>query len=325
MKKSLLYILALMALAAITYFVLQHKEVPMANADFSIADTSDISKIFLADMPGNTITLKRDAKGWSLNDSMRANDIRVWNVVDVMMNAKPVQPVPNSMTGMVVKGLSSGGVKVEIYNNKNRKIRSLIMGGTVQSGIGNYAKVEGLEDAYIYRIPNFDSDLLPNFDTDIEKWRTKRVITKNEADLKSVTLYYDLAKDSSFTILKENNAFKIKTSKQQFDGDDKKCKIYFKLFKAINCVGFINDIKDKDSIYKSGLQYGYVVLTDQNDQQDSLQLVHFQADQRVKSWKEINGKYFDMEYLYGKNKAGNFILNLNNFAPVLSTPSYLAK
>lgn len=325
MKKNLVYVLALCIAAGLTFWVLNKKEKPFAQADFSIKDTANISKIFLADMAGNTIKVVRDKKGWSLNDSMRANAIRVWNVIDVMMHAKPTQPLPDAMITMAVHGLSSGGIKVEVYDRDNKKIRSMIVGGALADNSGNYIKVDGLEKAYIYKIPNFDSDLLPNFDTDLDDWRSRTVLQIAPQDLKAVDIFYDQNIDSSFHIERNGNGYAITNGANKYTGDEKKCKKYFELFGRVNCVGFISNINNLDSVYQNGLRFGTLVTTTQANQKDSTILVYYQADQRAKSWKQIGNKYFDMEYLYGRNAEGSFVLKTSNFASILSTPSYLAK
>lgn len=323
MKKSVLYLLALLALGAITYYLITKKDTAIhQNADFSIQDTADISKIFLADITGNKIILRRNEKGWSVNDSFLASPIRVWNVLDVMMNARPTQPVPSDMLKTAASNLSGYGIKVEVYNLANEKIRDVIIGGSIPSGVGNYGKVAQNPDAYIYSIPEFDADLYPNLDLDLLKWRDRAILSVSNEEFKEVSINYSRVQDSTYTLTKLEQGYQINHSGNTFPADLKRSKLYSDEFKKISCVGFINDLKEKDSIFSNGTKFGDLIVRKQNGKQDSLALFYFAADQRVKKAQEIENVVMDMEYLFATDGKDAFILNTNKFAQVLKQPSY---
>jgi hypothetical protein len=324
MKKTIFYLALLVALAATTYFVLKNsKPKPFGNADFSITDTAQVGKIFLVDMQGNSIKATRAASGWKLNDSLSLSTSRLASVFDFLTNVKPTQVVPEGMLNTVAKGLATNGIKVEVYNLQNEKMRSMIVGGTIDGQVGNYIKVEGVEKAHFYKIPGYESDLFPNVSTELEPWLNKYIYTYAADSIAQVSVFYSIDPDSSFVI--QNSGDKKKISARYTSGSctEQKGKSFFKQFEKIPCVGYINNTIGADSIFTKGLPFGNIVTQLKNGTIDTVQLVYYKADQRSKTPKLYKGVPVDMEYFYGRRKNNKFILTTSTLAKILSTPSFM--
>ena len=118
MRKNIIYLLIVSVLAFATYWFVFREDgqsFSQSEANFTVSDTSKISKIFMTDIQGNTVTLSRKDKEWLLNNKYIAN----WDMVNLLLtalkNQKPEQPVPANYHDKVVKDLATSHVKVEVY------------------------------------------------------------------------------------------------------------------------------------------------------------------------------------------------------------------
>ena len=76
MKKNLIALIILAVLAAVAYYVYIERgsgTIKPELRDFAVKDTSAITKIFLADKFGATVTLEREDVGeWTVNEDYKA-------------------------------------------------------------------------------------------------------------------------------------------------------------------------------------------------------------------------------------------------------------
>jgi hypothetical protein len=317
MKKYLLYII-LLALSLLTYYLFTKKSSTYEDAKITIEDVSKIEKIFLADVQGNTITAVKQGNSWRVNDSFEANMSAIENIFDVLQHAEAKQPVPQSMNNTVIKNLSVNGIKVEIYGANNKKIETFTVSGTLQEKVGNVFYKTGANGPFIYKIGQFDSDLSKNFFTSIKDWRSKKAFSTSADSIKSITVFYNLHQDTSFTITKTGIDFELKDLKNNLIPHTRSKAIdYFKVMNKLYCLAFLNDIIDAPTVRKSKIPYGYIATTSVSGFRDTLHLAFYNIDERTRAVRTEDGKQYDADYFYGYKNNDVMLLPVSMFKNVL--------
>lgn len=195
-KKNVIYLIIAIVLVVISVFVILYENgVFRANGKsgpsstiFAIEDTSRVSKIFLADMHGNTVLLTKTPHGWTVNDSLTAMPEKIGGILSTMQNIRVRQSVAKTAQNNVNSVLSINSVKVEIYEkkplftifgikffDKERKTKSYYMGPATQDNVANFAYLEGTDEPYIVHIPGFRGFLTPQYSQFPLEWITHRI------------------------------------------------------------------------------------------------------------------------------------------------------
>ena len=97
--------------------------------NFAVNDTASISKIFIADKSGATITLDRMGGNWIVNNKYDVPKIRIATILNAIRQLEFQRYVPKDAFETVVKNLATTGVKVEIYGDKKALIKTYTIGG----------------------------------------------------------------------------------------------------------------------------------------------------------------------------------------------------
>jgi Domain of unknown function (DUF4340) len=326
MKKIVILLLVLIAIAIATYIALQPSKGMNTNADISIKDTSDVAKLFLSDMQGHKIIITKTKENWLLNDSLVARKDGVQSILETLSRIKPMQPVPASAHNNIVNQLSATGVKVELFDAENKVLTSFTIGGSNNDGTGNYIYKKDCDRPYIYKKGGFIGDLSSAFFTDLDEWKSREIIKNNPNEIEKISVYYAQNKDSSFYIEQSKSEVKM-----GYDNgtpivfSNTKIKDYLKEFSSQYCTSYENRLLTKDSIIKQGEPYGHIAIKTIGKPMDTLHLVFFKANQKASSVREINGRYFDQEFLLAYSKKDLSVVPTSSFSKLLARPGYFAK
>jgi hypothetical protein len=256
MAKTIIYIVVLAVLGfGVYYFLFSERNVfGRDDAGFQIADTANISKIFLADKDGNTITLERMRNGWMLNNKYTAMQSPVNTLLQTLATQIPSYPVPSTMYNNVVKILAATGIKVELYKG-DKKFCVFYLGGQANNLAGTYMLMEGSKKPYVVQVPGFDGYLTPRYSTQIADWRDRTVCNIPSEELKTVTVKYLETPLNSYTLTQIDTAHinvdadSALIKGQQFN--KRRAKVYTKFFEALYHEGYINGATGLDSTIKS--------------------------------------------------------------------------
>ncbi len=223
MKKRNVYLILSLALVLITVLViLSEKKVIFSDEDdtelyaFSVADTSTVTKIFMADMAGGKVLLSRSPEGWMVNDSTKAMTITVEELLGILKNIIIKESVPKTAQENINKMIALKSVKVEVYQNapkftlfnipffvKERNTKTLYIGEAVQTHTANYAVLEGLDEPYIVGMMGFRGFLTPKFSTKYEDWVSKTIFDTKITRIQSFESIDLKNPEESFKISKE--------------------------------------------------------------------------------------------------------------------------
>lgn len=200
MKKNLLYAAVLVVLLGLAWWLTQKDDrstLSPEEADFSVADTSTIDKLFIADKSGQTILLEKVTPGqWTVNKRYIARPDAIEYVLSTLLRMEVKAPVPRAAVENIKKQLSTIGKKVEIYSG-GKKIDVIYVGGATIDSRGTYVIKEKAELPYIVHIPGWEGYLSPRFFTNLEEWRERIVLRLNPDSIAEINAnFIDSAQQS---------------------------------------------------------------------------------------------------------------------------------
>lgn len=289
MRKTVLYIVLLAVLGAgVWYFVFKEKDAFSGDeAGFKIEDTASISKIFMADKRGRTVTLERKKDGWQLNGQYKVIISTVNTLLSTLHRQVAIYPVNNNAYNNVVTQLAGSGIKVEIYDNDGDKMRVFYVGGQANENAGTYMLMDGAEQPYVVQIPGFSGYITPRYSTDITDWRDRTVIDVPQSQLASVSIKYDLEPLNNFTLKKNaDGQFSIDADQQLMNANrlnKRRTESYSKFFEKLYSEGYINGVIKLDSIISSVPKYSTIDVTSSGGQIEHVDVYLMPLNKRSKN------------------------------------------
>ena len=215
-KKKTRLIVVLIALIAVFIAVNNNSTSTLNDKDsnFSVRDTTSVTKIFMADNGVNEVLLKRTQHGWLLNKKFPVNKRSVDFLLETIKKIKVKAPVSKASRNNVVKRLAGSSVKVEIYQyvprinlfNKvklfyhEKRTKVFFVGDVTQNNLGTYMLMEGAENPYIVYIPGFRGFVSVRFSPKPDDWKSHVVFNKNLSDIKSVEIINNKKPNESFNV-----------------------------------------------------------------------------------------------------------------------------
>lgn len=194
-KTNILLLLATLILGGTAYYFIQknNKTSNLEGYDFNFAvkDTANIGKIFLADRQGKQITLKRLSQSvWSVNDSYRARPDAVKNLLSTINRVELMYRLARAGVKNVVEDIATNGIKVEIYDTRNQKMKVYYVGGENNNADGTHFMMEDANEPYVVHIPNFQGTLRVRYFTELLDWRDRNIFTEDVEDIEALSVEY---------------------------------------------------------------------------------------------------------------------------------------
>ena len=236
-------------MAALIWFLFnKNKSTISVENNFAISDTSLVSKIFIADRHGTTITLNRIDKNWVVNNKYGVRKDAINTILATINQIRIQRPVTNNAFDNVIKNLSTTGVKIEIYLNKETPNKVYTIGSSTPNHLGTYMFLVGSETPFIVHIPFFNGFLSPRYGIQGNKineknWRTTNIFSLQAEKIIKVTLNHINNPAKSFTF---NTGSKILRNNlgDEVSFNHENVLQFLNAFKLLNCESF-KDEKEK--------------------------------------------------------------------------------
>ncbi|HIE72996.1 MAG TPA: hypothetical protein EYQ06_01770, partial [Flavobacteriales bacterium] len=149
--------------------------------NFAVTDTASITKIFIADLKGNSISLDRMENNWQINNRHKVRNNAMNIILKTIKNISVQRPVSESSYNRVIKDLATNGVKIEIYQTLNKKpTKTYTIGSNTPDHTGTYMLLANQEQPYIMYIIGFNGIMGPRYglqgqEVNINVWRDKNI------------------------------------------------------------------------------------------------------------------------------------------------------
>lgn len=184
-KKRIILPAILLLLAALAWWLWRSDRgstlaAPLAN--FAVADTSKVTRIFVADLDGKTVDIVRGGSptGWRVNDMDDARLSNVTLALKTFLRVEVRSPVPKSAEANVLRVMSATGKRVEIYEGGRKPSKIWYVGHATQDHFGTFMLLEipgkGRSSVpFITGMSGFTGHLSSRFHTDLDEWRSTRL------------------------------------------------------------------------------------------------------------------------------------------------------
>ncbi|MBL7718329.1 MAG: DUF4340 domain-containing protein [Flavipsychrobacter sp.] len=289
MKKTLLYLLILAVLAGGAYLVLKEKDggYAKADSDFNISDTAGIGKVYLAAMNGETILIERDADGWKLNKDYRALQSTVNSLLGTLRQQVGKHPAAGSAHNSIVKSLAGSGVKVEVYDRANKKIREFYVGGETRDYDGSYMLMAGSQTPFVVEIPGFPGYLSPRYTTDFHDWRDRSIFLLKREEISRVSLEYPGEPLNSFVVMQDANG-KITTQVDPVvslnnEMNVKRIEMFLTFFEKVYAEGFATGVDNLPAILDTVPKKAIIDVTDRKGRAHHIDIYWMPVNRRSRN------------------------------------------
>ena len=183
--KSNLHILVILVIVTVFTFLLWKMQEGAngdlsseASTDFAIADTSLVTKIFIAGTNGGSVLLERssETRFWTLNGKYLARKDATDLLLKTFARAEVKSAVPELQRSTVIRNFAGSGKKVEIYLGEDLPVKTWYIGTATPSHTGTYMLLETPEEGksqepFVVHLEGFVGFLSTRFFTDETEWR----------------------------------------------------------------------------------------------------------------------------------------------------------
>ena len=311
-RKHIFIILAIILLLIVLLWQMRFKNSDSSLAyNFAVSDTASISKIFIADMKGNSISLDKTENNWQINNryEVRNNSMKI--ILQTIKNISVQRPVSESRYNKVIKDLATNGVKIEIYQNREEKpTKTYTIGNNTTDHSGTYMLLKNQEQPYIMHIIGFNGILGPRYGLQGQEvsatiWRDRNIFKLKAEEIKSLQLINEKGMDSSFTIKNERGNLTLFDFQQiEINSQQETLLSYLNLFQNINCESFKDESVREKLVDEKKL---YTFIIGHQNGMDSLSIYQMRDKEKPKTEAE---KY-TVERMYATLNSGDIMLIQN--------------
>lgn len=348
MRKNRLIIIITIILALIaTYFIFKTTSGTLSKklSDFSVTDSSAVTKVFLSDKENNSVLLEKKSTGnWQVNGKYKATNDGINVLLKTFMRLEVKEPVAKSARNNVIKRIAAIGTKVEIYQKAYRinvfgihlfphekLVKTYYVGDATQNLKGTYMLMEGAEEPFIMHLPGFNGFLSSRYSTLEKDWRDHTIFNLALTDIKSVKLEFQEEPEKSYKINAVGNGKYELTSlfKNQLINDYDTILLldYLLGFEGINYETSISDNKthNKDSIIKS-TPFHILTVTDNSGKVNTIKTFH-KAPNEGETEFDGTPTLYDKDRLYAQfNNGKDFgLIQFYVFDKILRPVTYFLK
>lgn len=216
-KNRSLFIIALILVIIGVLFIVNQRYTTLDDAEsgFAISDTSNVTKIFMADKNNRSVTLSKEAVGqWVINGDHLAHNYNIGMILKTLKELTVRYPVPLAARDNVIKRLASIARKVEVYQMEYRinlfdKIklfphekltRTYYVGDATPDNMGTFILMEGAEQPYVVFMPSLRGFVYTRYSTDEDDWRDQTIFQTPLQDIASVEIEFKEHPEESFRV-----------------------------------------------------------------------------------------------------------------------------
>jgi hypothetical protein len=230
MKKNrvtLIITLILLLAAVILIVTNSYTTLKKKVSDFSVQDTTIVTKLFLADKNNNEVTLTRSYYGtWLVNGKYLAQEAKISSFLKTLKDLEVRSPVALAARNNVLTRMAAIGKKIEIYQvvpriNLFNKIRlfphekltkTYYIGDVTQDNQGTFMLMKGAEEPYVVHIPGFRGFVSSRYSTNVSDWRDYTVFKSKLNEILSIKVEFPLQQEQSYQFdLPDNKHIDLKS------------------------------------------------------------------------------------------------------------------
>ncbi len=245
-KKQFFYLKLIMLIVLLPGCISSDKKSTITDDNnFEVSDTASVSKIFIADRIGTSITLHRAGNNWLVNNKYEVRKDAITTILNTIQQIRIQRPVPKNAFKTVIKTLATTGIKVEIYSDNEMPIKTYTIGNSTANHLGTYMLLANAETPFIVHIPSFNGFLSPRYGIQGKKisennWRATTVFKLNSTKIKTISVNNIQKPEQSFRLNTQPiTLFNHKGEEVRLE--EEKVLQLLNSFKLLNCESYIDE------------------------------------------------------------------------------------
>lgn len=253
-----------------------------AERAFAVRDIEEVAKVFLADRRGNTTLLIQEKNHWTVNNRYRANPNAIENLLNTIQKVEIKYKPPQAAVKQMVANLATEGIKVMIYDQTDRLLKSYYVGGATGDELGTYLIMEGYEQPYVGHLPGWTGNIRFRYNLKGEDWRDKTVFEYDLGEITMLSIAYPTQPQHSFRLKRDGKDFFLnKTSDESGTSgvlvNRGQVERYLKGFEKLGAEAFENKNPRKDSIIEQ-LPFAMIYIEPNNGPTQQVYLFPIQPE-----------------------------------------------
>lgn len=271
MNKNRILFLTFLLLGSATawYFLARDgKETSTLGWDrkFKVENPDDIGKIFISKRTGETNTFTRSGEEWIVNGQHKASTNAMENLLEAIAHVELKFVPPVKATTNIVNEIAARGIKVEIYNRRDKLIKAYYIGGVTPDARGTFMIMENSEQPMAVEIPMMEGQIRTRYDLSGDAWRDRNVFAyPNPDDIQAVSIEYPTQRNKSFRLKRDGSKFEVtpfysNVQALQRPVSPSNVEAFLYSFKGLMAEAFENQYAKKDSIRQT-VPFAVVTVT----------------------------------------------------------------
>jgi len=328
MKKQVWVLVAvLVVILGITAWVVQNDQkstnAKFPDRDFATENIDDVYRIFMADKKGKVIDLKKVDNKWIVNDKGEA----FFNTVEVLLRSLKrlrVKYIPPKVAEEhIIKNLAASGIKVELYDKNNEKIKVFYVGSNTADDLGTAFIMEGYSQPYVLGVAGHHGGIRTRFDLKEDDLINRWLFTEDFDEIRKVSLEYPGLKNKSFVLEQVNGNYEVSpfydiTPRIKGKVVPAAVEAFLSGFEKLGAEAVINRSPDKDSVLN---QVPFVIISlerkDGTEKELALYAIYDQISDDVRKVGNVQYETF-VERYFAMSNNGNFYMTQHHiFGKVL--------
>ena len=305
MKKQNIILLALFLIlgSATAWYLAKAGEKKSSDSwerAFAVPDIGRVHKIFIADRRGNTTTLERSGKGWIYQGKYPANPHVMKELLHTIQRLEIYYLPAKAAVPTMVNDLATRGIKVELYDRNDNKLKAYYLGSSTADGVGTYAIMENSEHPYVVYNPSIRGSIVGLFMLRGDDWRDKTVIREEPGQITYVSIEYPKQQNQSFVLERKGEGqYEVRPFYDFTPRIDKQLnrsvvEHYLQGFRQIGAEAYENALKEerKESILSS-LPFAVITIHNEGGKETILRLfpIETEVDRRPDGTTAIVERY----------------------------------
>jgi hypothetical protein len=256
MKKNRITILVALILILVTaglFITNSYTTLRSEVSKFAVDDTSNITKIFLADKKNKQVLLERGKDGiWMVDGKFNAQPAKVESFLKTLSDIQVRNPVPLKARDNVITRMSVIAKKIEIYQvvprvnlfgkvklfPHEKNTRTYYVGDVTQDNQGTFMLMEGSEEPYVVHLPGFRGFVSSRYSTNPDDWRDFTVFRTPIGEIRSVQVEFPAKPEESYKFeLDDNKNIHLRELSNSMTAPD------FDTIRALNFLTAFQDVR----------------------------------------------------------------------------------
>ncbi|MCU0318683.1 MAG: hypothetical protein MUE88_01190 [Flavobacteriales bacterium] len=228
-----------------------------------------MDRIFITDVTGKQIDLRRTSSGWTVNERFAARNSDIELLLRTFKRVEVKSPVSKKGQSTVLRFMGTVAKRVEIYTGGKSPEKVWIVGHATNDNLGTYMVLElpnkGRSSApFVVKMAGFIGIINTRFHTDLDQWRRPNIWDHHDPyAIAQIEVELPKGPGTSFKVIQRaDRKVELKDLQDRdLPMDSSRVKLYLRAFKDLNYEVIDRDLSQASRDSLLGLVPDHVIRT----------------------------------------------------------------